>query len=94
MEAQIKAQLQENLCAWLLEQPSIARQPRPRLELAAHIVSWAIYGAAIEWSKNRAHQTAEAFAEEAVPLIVASISALDACPTHRGLHAIRQSDAD
>jgi len=43
-----------------------------------HIVSWAIYGAALEWSQRPGGQSAEAFVAEALPLIAASLSALDA----------------
>ena len=41
------------------------------VELLATIVSWAIYGAALEWSQRPGGQSAEAFVEEALPLIAA-----------------------
>jgi hypothetical protein len=46
------------------------------VDLVATIISWAIYGAALEWSQRAGAQSAEAFADEALPLIAASIAAL------------------
>ena len=77
VEAQIKLQLREHVRAWLEQQPGLRAQPRKRLELAATLTSWAIYGAALEWQKSADTQSAEAFAEEALPLITATITALD-----------------
>lgn len=77
VEAQIKAQLREHVRVWLEEQPSTGAQPSRRLELAATLMSWSIYGAALEWRKEAAAQSAEAFADEALPLIAATVTALN-----------------
>jgi AcrR family transcriptional regulator len=76
VEAQIKQQLREHVRAWLGQQPSLRVQPSKRLDLAATLTSWSIYGAALEWQKCADTQPAEAFAEEALPLIAATITAL------------------
>ena len=76
VEAQVKAQLHNNVCNWLLEHGPHARN-RQRVHLVATIVSWAFYGAALEWSQRAGAQSAEAFADEALPLIAASIATLD-----------------
>ena len=75
VEAQIKAQLRDNVCSWLLEHSAHAHS-RQRVDLVATIISWAIYGAALEWSQRAGAQSPEAFADEALPLIAASIAAL------------------
>jgi len=75
VEAQIKSQLRDNVSSWLLEHSPRAHS-RQRVDLVATIVSWAIYGAALEWSQRTGAQSAEAFADEALPLIAASIAVL------------------
>jgi hypothetical protein len=77
VEAQVKAQLREQVRSSMLERGAPRSHSHPRVELLATIVSWAIYGAALEWSQRPGGQSAEAFAAEALPLIAASISALD-----------------
>jgi AcrR family transcriptional regulator len=76
VEAQIKRQLREHVRAWLEEQPLTRAQPSRRLELAATLTSWSIYGAALEWRKQAGGQSADAFADEALPLIAATVTAL------------------
>jgi AcrR family transcriptional regulator len=76
-EAQIKAQLRELVRAALRDRSAPRAHSQARLELLTTIVSWAIYGAAIEWSQRPGAQPAEAFVEEALPLIAASIAAFE-----------------
>jgi AcrR family transcriptional regulator len=76
-EAQIKAQLREQVRATMLDRSAPRTHSHPRLELLTTIVSWAIYGAAMEWSQRPGGQPAEAFVEEALPLIAASIATFE-----------------
>ena len=76
-EAQIKALLREQVRAAMFERSAPRTHSHPRLELLTTIISWAIYGAAMEWSQRPGEQPAEAFVEEALPLIAASIAAFD-----------------
>jgi hypothetical protein len=62
--------------AWLDQQPSISAQPSRRLELAATLMRFSLYRAALEWRKAAGTLTAEAFTYEAIPLITATIAAL------------------
>jgi AcrR family transcriptional regulator len=78
VEAQIKAQLREQVRTAMLERSAPRSHSHPRVELLATIISWAIYGAALEWSQRPGGQSAEAFVAEALPLIAASLTALDA----------------
>ncbi len=75
VEAQIKAQLREQVRSAMLKRGGPRSYSHPRVELLATIVSWAIYGAALEWSQRPGAQPAEAFVDEALPLITASMSA-------------------
>ena len=76
-EVQIKAQLRELVRAAMLERSVPRTSSDPRLELLTTLVSWAIFGAALEWSQRPGGQPAEAFVEEALPLIAASIGAFE-----------------
>ncbi|HJZ49786.1 MAG TPA: TetR/AcrR family transcriptional regulator [Roseiflexaceae bacterium] len=77
VEAQVKAQLREQVRSSMLARGGPRSHSHPRVELLATIVSWAIYGAALEWSQRMGGQSAEAFVEEALPLIAASIAAFE-----------------
>ena len=77
VEAQVKAQLREQVRSVMLTRSGPRSHSHPRVELLATIVSWAIYGAALEWSQRPGGQSAEAFVAEALPLIAASITAFD-----------------
>jgi AcrR family transcriptional regulator len=77
VEAQVKAQLREQVRSAIIERGGPRSHSHPRVELLATIVSWAIYGAALEWSQRPGGQSAEAFVEEALPLIAASSAAFD-----------------
>ena len=82
-EAQIKAQLREQVRAAMLDRSTPRSHSHPRLELLTTIISWAIYGAALEWSQRPGAQPAEAFVEEALPLIAASIAVFEDPPRAR-----------
>ena len=76
VEAQMKKQLREHVQGWLTAQPTLRTVPAHRRELAATLLSWSIYGAAFEWLHQAEQQSADAFAEEALPLIAAPITVL------------------
>jgi len=77
VEAQVKAQLREQVRSAIVESGAPRSHNPARVELLATIVSWAIYGAALQWSQRPGGQSAEAFVEEALPLIAASIAAFE-----------------
>lgn len=77
-EARIKAHLREHVRSAISTRNAAPRTySHPRFEVLITIISWAIYGAAMEWLQRSRMQTAEAFANEVVPLIVASLSAFE-----------------
>jgi AcrR family transcriptional regulator len=73
MEKQVKASVYELLRTWLAELPNGTAQIHPTLDQVAMIASWAIYGAAVEWSKNQPREPAAEFAQQVLPLILASL---------------------
>ncbi len=81
MEKQIKAELYEVLRAWLAESSGkVERRPSP--EQAAMVTSWAIYGAAVQWSQQERPEPAGEFVQQVLPLILASLQPLAEQPTH------------
>jgi len=73
MEKQIKAELYEVLYAWLAEASSGKTERRPTPEQAAMITSWAIYGAAVQWSQKEQPEPAREFVQQVLPIIIASL---------------------
>jgi len=73
MEKQIKAELYEVLHAWLAEMSSGKAERRPTPEQAAMVTSWAIYGAAVQWSQKDRPEPAGEFVQQVLPLILASL---------------------
>jgi AcrR family transcriptional regulator len=73
MEKQIKAELYEVLYAWLAEAASGKTERRPTPEQAAMITSWAIYGAAVQWSQKEQPEPAQEFVQQVLPIIIASL---------------------
>jgi AcrR family transcriptional regulator len=76
-EAQIKTQLRENVRTWLLAHTAPSAHNHQRLELAATIISWSVYGAGVHWAQSGDKQPVELFANDAFPLIAATITALN-----------------
>jgi hypothetical protein len=75
MEKQVKAELYEILRTWLDERERAARKARGQAtaEQAATIASWAIYGAALQWSQKERREPASEFARQVLPLIGAGL---------------------
>jgi AcrR family transcriptional regulator len=67
VESQVKGALYNLLLKWL-EQVKTDLAP----QIAATAGSWAIYGLAAQWSHDRHSKSAEAFAEEVLPLVAAN----------------------
>jgi AcrR family transcriptional regulator len=82
MEKQVKEELYEVLLGWLAERPSgrTRAQEREKTELAAMVASWAIYGAAVQWSKKEKAMPAAAFAQQVLPLILAGLDSSKRLP--------------
>jgi AcrR family transcriptional regulator len=68
VENQIKGQLYEIMLMWL-KQSEHANSP----ETSATAASWAIYGLAMQWNREKKNQSAESFADEVLPLVAANL---------------------
>ena len=68
VETQVKKQVQGLLVHWI-EQSEPGRSP----QVAAIAASWALYGLAQQWSRDKKHAPAEAYAGQVLPLIAASL---------------------
>jgi AcrR family transcriptional regulator len=70
MEKQVKAELVDVLQRWLSERPA-----RTAPDLAAKIASWAIYGAAVQWTEQEKRVSWKRFIHQVQPIILASLRA-------------------
>jgi len=76
VEAQVTTQLRDSIRGWLQERSAPGARSNQQLELVATIVSAGLYAAARLWAHSRERQTADAFADAAIPLFAASITTL------------------
>lgn len=76
METQMKAQLREHIKGWLAADEATKHYSREKLDMAATMVTWSLYGAVMEWVQGGRRLRAETYVERALPLVVSIISAL------------------
>ena len=70
VEAQVQSELNEVLLGWIVTAPQKASGRRATPENTASVVSWAIFGAGLDWSRNGGDKSAEGFADEVLAVIV------------------------
>ncbi len=70
VEAQVQSELYELLLGWIEASPQKANGLRATPENTASVVSWAIFGAGLDWSRNGGARSAEGFADEVLSVIV------------------------
>lgn len=68
METQVKAQVKDLIQNWI-EKFETNSEPN----IAATAASWAIYGLALEWSRDKQHIPVEDFVEQVLPLIASNL---------------------
>jgi AcrR family transcriptional regulator len=68
METQVKAQVQELVENWIEKLDT-----HIEANIAATAASWAIYGLALEWSRDKKHIPVDDFAEKVLPLVAANL---------------------
>lgn len=71
-EIAMQKELYDQLLTWLSKQtePSVSRGT---VETTALIISWGIFGAAVEWSRHPQDKTAEAMAREVLVVVAAGL---------------------
>ena len=70
VEAQVQSELYEVLLGWIEASPQKANGRRATPENTATVVSWAIFGAGLDWSRDGGARSAEGFADEVLSVIV------------------------
>lgn len=84
IEARVQQEIYTVLLGWLTQTSSDASMQngvaRASREMAASVTSWAIFGAAIEWSRGKRTISAEAQARQILALIVGGLAAVAPVP--------------
>jgi AcrR family transcriptional regulator len=73
IESRVQGELYELLLRWIEARPekTIGRQASP--EVTASVVSWSIFGAALDWSRNGAAPSSGEVADQALAVIVGGL---------------------
>lgn len=71
LEQEIKQQVYEILLGWLKQTTLPRATNQNQIELQATMTSWAMYGAAMRWSQGERKESADQFARNALPMILA-----------------------
>jgi len=73
IEARVQGELEAFLSDWLRRAITADSEPHPSRETAALVLSWAIFGAGIAWSRGPRKGTADDLAREILALLGGSI---------------------
>ena len=73
-EVALQKELYEVLLNWLNQAPSQVPTLQEAKETAALVVSWAIFGPAVQWSRGEQTRSAEEMANHVLTIVVASLS--------------------
>jgi AcrR family transcriptional regulator len=77
VQTQITSVIHGMLLTWLTEVPSSTLPRATTPEMAAAVMSWAIYGAAFYWSLEDRPEKIDTFVQRALPLIMTRCDALN-----------------
>jgi AcrR family transcriptional regulator len=69
IEAQVASELYELLLGWIEAAPQKASDRPADPEVTASVVSWAIFGAGVRWSRDGAAESEERFADRVLSVI-------------------------
>jgi AcrR family transcriptional regulator len=69
IEAQVASELYELLLGWIEAAPREANGPPAAPEVTSSVVSWAIFGAGVRWSRDGAAESEERFADQVLSVI-------------------------
>ncbi len=70
IEARVQDELYELLLGWIEASPEKASGRQVSREVKASVVSWAIFGAALDWSRNGTVRSSEEVADQVLSVIV------------------------
>lgn len=72
-EIATQKELHQLLLQWLGEEPN-ASVPRETIEATALVVSWGIFGSAVQWSRSPQNRSAEAMVRDVLAVVAASLA--------------------
>jgi AcrR family transcriptional regulator len=81
IEARVQQELEAFLAGWLGRLPPAATEPRATRETAATVLSWAIFGAGITWSRGPRTTSADEMAREILALLTGGLGRAVALPS-------------
>jgi len=70
IEARVQGELYELLLEWIEASPEKMSSRLVSPEVTASVVSWSIFGAALDWSRNGAARTPDEVADQALSVIL------------------------
>ena len=81
IEARVQGELYELLLGWIEDLPQKTNGKPTTPEVVASVVSWAIFGAGLQWSRNEAPRSAEESADQILSVIVGGLDGSVSLPT-------------
>ena len=66
----MQRELYELLLGWIEVSPEKASDRKVSREVTASVISWAIFGAALDWSRNGTARSSEEVADQVLSVIV------------------------
>ncbi len=79
-EARVQQEVRTVLLAWLRQAPVAPDAPATMRETAASVISWAIFGAGIEWARGERTTPADEWARQVLTVIVGGVSRVVTVP--------------
>jgi AcrR family transcriptional regulator len=73
IESRVQGELYELLLGWIEAAPEKTTGLQVSPEVTASVVSWSIFGAALDWSRNGSAPSSEAVADHALAVIVGGL---------------------
>lgn len=75
-ETAMQQELGKLLLLWLSRLPSASRERGEAIETTAEVISWAIFGPAVQWSRGERTRSAEAMSSQVMKTVVAGLSGI------------------
>lgn len=83
IEAKVQDELQTIILDWLQHKDRTTSSVTVDAEIVASVMSWAIFGAAIQWSRGDRAITARDWARQVMAVLLAGVVRVSALPLHK-----------